>query len=309
LLGSTICQLKCPNCATPEGAFARFLGSQTLKFEHFKNFVDANPWLREIEIAGEGEIFLNPDILRILKYACQKKVTLTAYSGSNLNTLSEEVIEGIVKYKLHFLNCSIDGASNKTYQIYRRGGDLKKVIANIKTINKFKALYRSELPRLQWQFIVFGHNEHEILRAKMMALKLGMSFRPRIAWGNFSPVKNKDLVKKVTGLDATDRDEYREKHGKIYLTVQVCSQMWVQPQINADGRVLGCCMNRWSDYGNAFKEDLIGILNSERMNYARAMLLGKKEEREDIPCVHCPWYREMKMTNRWAFSRKKVAYA
>ena len=30
------------------------------------------------------------------------------------------------------------------------------------------------------------------------------------------------------------------------------------------------------------------------MNYARAMLLGKKEQREDIPCTQCDWYKEMK---------------
>ena len=306
---STVCQLKCPTCKTTDGITARDLGAQTLKFENFKNLVDANPWIRQIELSSQGEIFLNRDLLKIIEYAYEKKISLSAGTGTNLNTVSDEMLEGLVKYQFNLITCAIDGASRETYQIYRRGGDFEKVMANIRKINEFKIKYRSTLPKLRWQFIPFGHNEHEILLAKRMALKLGMEFQVKIAWGDFSPVKNKDLVKRVSGLHATSRDEYREEHGKVYLAERVCSQMWIQPQINSDGRVLGCCMNHWGDYGNAFKEDLLGILNGAKMNYARGMLLRKEKEKDDIPCVQCPWYKEMKMTNRWLFSGREISHA
>ena len=308
LTASTVCQLKCPTCRTAEGEIAKYLGSQTLKFKNFKNLIDTNSWIRKIELAGEGEIFLNHDLLKMLKYAYEKKVILTAGTGSNLNTISEETLEGLVKYRFGFLNCAIDGASSETYKIYRRGGDFEKVIVNIKKINAFKVKYRSEVPVLRWQFVLFGHNEHEILKAKLMARKLGMGFSIILAWDDFSPVRNENWVKKVTGLLTTNRREYREKYGKVYLT-DMCFQMWTKPQINTDGRVLGCCMNHWDDYGNAFKEDLIGILNSEKMNYARAMLLGKVRERDDVPCIQCSWYQEMKRTNCWFYSGKKISHA
>jgi MoaA/NifB/PqqE/SkfB family radical SAM enzyme len=302
---STVCQLKCPSCSTTKGLIAQTLGSKVLKFEDFKKIVDPNPWVRSIELSNWGEIFLNRDLLKILEYAHEKKIVLTAANGVNLNTVSEEMLEGLVKYRFGFISCSIDGASKETYKIYRKGGDFEAVLANIRKINEFKVKYRSDLPKLRWQFIAFGHNEHEVLRARQMAGKLGMEFYVKLAWDDFSPVKNKDMVRISSGTGVAGREEYHEKYGKDYLAETICSQLWEQPQINPDGRVLGCCVNYWGDYGNAFEEDLAGILNNERMNYARAMLLGKKEQRDDIPCTQCRWYKEMKKSNTWLFSRRK----
>jgi MoaA/NifB/PqqE/SkfB family radical SAM enzyme len=302
---STVCQLKCPSCSNANGRIDRNLGSKFLKFEDFKKIVDSNPWIRSIELSNWGEIFLNRDLLKIVEYAYEKKIVLNAQNGVNLNTVREEMLEGVVKYQFNHLTCAIDGASSETYKIYRRGGDFETVIANIRKINEFKAKYRSALPQLRWQFVVFGHNEHEILRARQMALKLDMEFYVRLAWGNFSPVKNKDLVRALSGVGVASREEYQERYGNIYECEGICSQLWIQPQINSDGRVLGCCVNYWGDYGNAFKEDLTGILNNEKMNYARAMLLGKKEQREGIPCAQCDWYKEMKKSNTWLFPRGK----
>jgi len=302
---STACQLKCPSCSTTHGLISETLGSKFLKFEDFKKIVDSNPWIRSIELSNWGEIFLNRELLKIVEYAYEKKVVLSAANGVNLNMVREEMFEGVVKYQFNSITCSIDGASNETYKIYRKSGDFDTVIANIKKINEFKAQYQSVFPKLRWQFIAFGHNEHEIPLARQMAHSLGMEFYVKLAWDDFSPVKNKEFVGALTGAGVSNREEYQNKYEKIYLSETVCSQLWINPQINSDGRVLGCCVNYWGDYGNAFQEDLIGILNNEKMNYAREMLRGKKEQREDIPCTQCRWYKEMKKNSKWLFSRKR----
>ena len=306
---STICQLRCPGCKTTEGITAQALGSQFLKFNDFKKLVDANLWIRHVELSSQGEIFLNRELLKIVEYAFEKKIILSAAGGTNFNKVSDDMLEGLVKFQFNYITCAIDGASSDTYKIYRQGGDFDKVIANIQKLNALKLKYRSKFPRLCWQFVPFGHNEHEILRAIQMAFKLGMEFSVKLAWGNFSPVKNKKLIQRITGLKGASSKEYQEVSGRSYLTEAVCSQMWVEPQINSDGRVLGCCENRWGNYGNAFQEDFLGILNSERMNYARSMLLGREKENNNIPCVQCPRYHEMKKTNRWVFSEKMDFYA
>lgn len=36
------------------------------------------------------------------------------------------------------------------------------MIGNVRKINAFKHQYNSQQPRLNWQFVIFGHNEHEI---------------------------------------------------------------------------------------------------------------------------------------------------
>lgn len=39
----------------------------------------------------------------------------------------------------------------------------------------------------------------------------------------------------------------------------------MNPQINWDGKLLGCCLNFWGDFGgNAFEQGLERILTSEK---------------------------------------------
>ncbi len=80
----------------------------------------------------------------------------------------------------------------------------------------------------------------------------------------------------------------------------ICHQLWDMPQINWDGKNLGCCRNFWGDFGgNAFTNGLEACLNSEKMSYARDMLLGLKEARDDIPCTTCNIYLSMKSEKKW----------
>jgi MoaA/NifB/PqqE/SkfB family radical SAM enzyme len=297
---SSICQLDCPSCPRAQGKTREFVGEGFLKLDDFKKLVDENPWIRIIELSNWGEIFLNPELAGIIEYAYKKNVVLTANNGVNLNNADEKTLEAVVKYEFLSITCSIDGASNETYSLYRRGGDFNRVLENIRKINHFKEKYRSKYPKLTWQFLVFGHNEHEIPKARKMAGGLNMVFHPKLSWDDyFSPIKDRDFVKGETGWDYMSRSEYHRKHGAVFLKKKVCSQLWLQPVLNWDGKVLGCCVNYWKDYGNAFQSSLLNVLNGEKMNYARGMVLGRRREREDIPCTSCRYYKKTKEDEGW----------
>jgi FkbM family methyltransferase len=300
---STVCQLNCPPCPNAAGEIRKNVGSGFLKFQDFKNIIDDNIWIRDVELSNWGEIFLNPDLLKIIKYAHEKNVVLRADNGANLNRVGDEVLEALVKYGFHSITCSIDGASQETYSIYRRNGNFEKVMEHIRRINHYKSKYNSEFPLLTWQFVAFGHNTHEIGTARKMANDLKMNFYVKLPWDDvytqtLSPVKEKDFVSEESGLGVSSREEYLEKTGKDYIE-ETCTQLWKQPQINFDGRVLGCCVNYRGDYGNAFKDGLIECLNNEKINYARQMLLGIKESRDDIPCAVCKLYESRKKRFAW----------
>jgi MoaA/NifB/PqqE/SkfB family radical SAM enzyme len=278
------------------------VGSGFLKLRDFQELLDRNPRLKVIELSNYGEMFLNPELLEIIKYACERGVSLSADNGVNLNNVREEVIEGLVKYKFRSMTCSIDGASDETYQVYRVKGDFGAVLENVRKINFFKRKYRSKYPRLTWQFVVFGHNEHEIPRARKLASDLGMEIYFKLSWdAKFSPVRDQDLVRKEIG--AASREEYQQRNGVDYMQ-GICRQLWDQPQINWDGKVLGCCRNFWGDFGgNAFRDGLLNSINNEKISYAREMLLGKKAAREDIPCTKCSIYLDRKDNGKWMQGR------
>src|SRR5213593_2982475 len=89
LEASTICQLACPSCPTTQGIVKAQIGAGFLKFDHFRRIVDENPWVCEIELSNWGEIFLNPEIERIMAYAYRHNVALSARNGANFNHVKD----------------------------------------------------------------------------------------------------------------------------------------------------------------------------------------------------------------------------
>jgi len=300
---ATVCQLKCPSCPTAAGVIGKTVGGGFLAVDDFKRFVDNHPWISEIEISNWGEVFLHPELEQIIRYAAEKNVALRADNGANFNRVSDRVLEALVKYKFRSITCSVDGASQEVYSVYRVRGDFDRVIANIKKLNQLKRAYGSCYPQLRWQFVIFGHNEHQIGAARAMAEELGMTFQPKLSWddlygSSFSPVRDRALVSLETGLGVADRQEYLKRFGRDYV-VRSCHMLWHRPQISYDGRVLGCTVNHWGDYGNAFEQGLEQCMTGEKMEYARQMLRGVKEAREDIPCTKCRIFQGMQANKAW----------
>lgn len=295
---SSFCQLRCPSCPTTSRAIHPVVGGGFLKLSDFRKLLDESPRLRAIELSNYGEIFLNPELSEILREGFHRGVRLTADNGVNLNSVREGVLDDLVRYRFHSMTCSIDGASNETYRLYRVRGDFDTVIGNIEQINTLKRRHRTKYPRLAWQFVVFGHNEHEIPKAREMARRLGMEFRPKLSWDDdFSPVRDRASIARELG--AATRGEFKARQGRDYMH-HICHQLWDEPQINWDGKVLGCCRNFWGDFGgNAFQDGLEKSLNHEKIRYAREMLLGGQPARADIPCTTCDLYLDRAATGRW----------
>jgi MoaA/NifB/PqqE/SkfB family radical SAM enzyme len=303
---STLCQLRCPGCPNIDNKDAVY-GSGFLKFSNFKKLIDDNNF-RAVSFSNMGEFFLSPDLFDILRYSHEKKLLVWANSA-NFNTVSDEVLEGLVKYKVRSLMCAIDGASQESYSQYRVKGDYETVISNIRKLNEYKKKYNSRFPVLAWQYVIFGHNEHEIPIAKKLASELGMNFIPKLSWNpDFFPIKNADFIKEHTGLIATNRSDFFSETGKDYMR-GVCNHIWNNPKINWDGRVLGCCWNSREDFGgNVFEDGYAKAINLEKITYARKMILGLVPPREDIPCYNCGQYKIMTGNNDFVSPEEIISF-
>ena len=288
---STLCQLKC--CPIQK---EMTIGKGYLKFEDFKNFILKNNYIKEVELANNGEIFLNPDLIHIIKYAHNNNIILTANGGTNFNTVSDEVLEALVKFHFQSITIAIDGVSQEVYSIYRVNGDFNKVIDNIKKLNAYKAKYNSKFPQLAWQFIIMENNENDIVAAKIMAQQLDMQIWFKLTWDRKYKPKNVELIRRETGLLSLTRDELLINEKKIYAS-NLCNQLWDAPQINYDGLLLGCCVVHKDDFGiNVFKKGLEKALKSKNYNYAKKMLLGQVgilKKNKNIPCVNCSIFKRM----------------
>jgi MoaA/NifB/PqqE/SkfB family radical SAM enzyme len=298
LEASSLCQLRCPSCPNASGAIVPTIGKGYLKKEDFTVLLDRSPFVKEIELSNYGEIFLNPDLIAIMREAWRRGVVLRADNGVNLNCISEEQLDGLVRYGVRSITCSLDGATAQTYQRYRINGHLDQVLAHIGTLNRLKKKYNSRYPVLTWQFIVFGHNQHEIVQARTLAAKLGMQFQLKLSWDiDFSPVRNPGPIRREAGFSS--RAEYRNKRG-LDPGHRICNMLWEQPQINWDGRILGCSRNFWGEFGgNAFADGLLRSANSPGIRSARKMLIGAKESDRSVPCSACQIYFDRVATQKY----------
>lgn len=304
LEASTICQLNCVGCYM-RLEHSGTMGTGYLRFEDYKNFIISNPFIKRIELANSGEVFLNPDLGKIIQFSADRNVRLTINSGCNLNTVSKDVLEIIVKSNIvDSISVSIDGASQKTYAQYRRNGVFENVINNIRLLNAFKKLYSSENPKLYWQYILFAHNEQDVQLAKKMALRLDMEIKFKLDWGDgFAPVNIKKL-RYETGLQYFSRAEYNSVHELPYYANRKCKSMIFSPQINYDGRLLGCCSVYCNDWGkNIFQVGLINALNSKEYMDAVYMVLGAGPiKNRTTPCGECSQWKRYKKGMKLNFS-------
>jgi len=298
--GCTRCQLRCPDCPRVLGRHGGVVGDGYLRFENYKKIIDDNREIKRVYLENRGEIFLNPEFTEIMSFSHEKNIDLIIPGGTNLNNLPAGTLEGVVKFRVKRILCSIDGATPETYKKYRVGGDFNKVIENVCAINVYKKQYRSEFPKLKWQFVVFGHNEQELPLARKMANELNMAFSPKLAWNsNYSPVRDKAFVMRQTGWPAVTREEYAKVVGYEYMRY-ICYSLWRYPRINWDGKLLGCCDNIWKEFeGNVFRDGYEFCYNSPKINYARKMLLGEVPLREDITCASCKYYLRMQEARKF----------
>lgn len=299
-----LCQLDCAKCwmRSREEEIKKSGGYGFIKFDTFKTFIDNHPFIRDIEISNHGEIFLNPELEDIIRYAYEKNIHLTAGNGVNLNYLPERIAEALVKYQFHFLTISIDGASSKTYEIYRRRGNFDVVINNIKLINKYKEKYNSHYPVLEYKFVIFGHNQHEIEMAKKLAHELNMIIKFDVnVVTDYSPVTNQEEVMKKTGLKTLESNV--DKYFYLYINGEndwfFCKDLFDNPQFDYNGDMFGCCTPCVETFGvNLFKDGLMKVLNSKNVIYAKLMLSAfSVPPGKGTPCYDCYIYRFLKKNN------------
>ena len=130
---TTSCNLRCPECPSGLRAFTRPTGM--LQKDFFRETIDEmyrHLWY--LVFYFQGEPYLNPAFLDMVKYASSKKI-YTATS-TNAHYLTEENAKKTIKSGLDRLIISIDGTTQDVYQQYRVGGQLDKVLEGTRNIDR-----------------------------------------------------------------------------------------------------------------------------------------------------------------------------
>lgn len=280
---TTACNLRCPECPSGLRSFSRPTGK--LGVSLFEKIIDdVSDHLLYLTFYFQGEPYLNPEFLEMVKIASRKNIYTT--TSTNAHFLDENMAKKTVESGLDRLIISIDGASQETYESYRKEGDLTKVLEGTKNVLKWRKQLKSNYPKVVWQFLVVKPNEHEVPKIKKLAKEYGVD---KVAF------KTAQIYDFKNGSDLIPSDErysrYRSNGDGTYSIKNdledKCWKMWQSAVITWDGEVIPCCFDKDAKHamGNISRDSFKDIWFSSPYQNFRNGLLNARSEIEI--CKNC----------------------
>jgi radical SAM protein with 4Fe4S-binding SPASM domain len=281
---TTSCNLRCPECPSGLRAFTRPTGM--LQDPFFRETIDQlSKDLLYLVFYFQGEPYLNPSFLDMVKYAASKGI-YTATS-TNAHYLTDKLAQKTVESGLDRLIISIDGTTQDVYAQYRVGGNLSKVLEGARNIVKWKKALRRKTPFVFFQFLVVKPNEHQLKDIQTLAKEIGVDevrFKTAQVY-NY----DKDPNRLIPSIDKFSR--YRtNKEGKTEPKNSLnnhCWRLWHATVITWDGLVVPCCFDKDAQHtmGNLKGKPFRQVWHDKAYVHFRRQVL---ESRRNIDiCSNC----------------------
>ncbi len=273
---TTSCNLRCPECPSGLRSFTRPTGM--MEMDLFRKMTDEmKSHVLYMNFYFQGEPFLHPELTKMFRYAHEQKIFTS--TSTNAHYLDEAMSKRVVESGLDRMIISIDGTTQETYEAYRVGGTLSKVIEGTKNIIAAKKQLNSRTPEIVFQFLVVKPNEHQVSDVKLLAEKLGV---------DDVVLKTAQVYEYENGNELIPtNDEYsryrKTSSGKWELKNKLedhCWKMWHSCVITWDGSVVPCCFDKDAQHklGTLKTFSLKEVWRSEPYNSFRASILrGRKE--------------------------------
>ena len=232
----------------------------------------------------QGEPYLNPAFLDMVKYASSRGI-YTATS-TNAHYLNDENSKRTIESGLDRLIVSIDGTTQETYQSYRVGGKLEKVIEGTKNIIRWKQEMRSKTPHVIFQFLVVKPNEHQIGEVKQLGKDIGVD-EVRLKTAQVYDYEQGNEL--IPTIDKYSR--YKEQGDGTWKVKNAllnhCWKLWHACVITWDGLVVPCCFDKDATHqlGDLKEQSFKEIWQNGKYHNFRSAILRSRNE-IDI-CQNC----------------------
>ena len=288
---SNACQLRCPGCVhSANKDFKERAGFEwpigNLSEDSYEAFLKPHaPFAFGIVFYNYGEPFLNKKTPAMIRRS--KDFLLTSMVSSNLS-LPKLRTEEIVASGLNVLYASLDGATQETYERYRRQGKLDQAYSNIRDLVAEKRRQGRSTPSIRWTYLTFEHNVHEMELALAKGRELGVNHvdfttpfsvehddpemvvveAPEDGRNNLTPgLSGKDKLDDWTAFRAVDpaieasfEESWVERGARAGALDQpshrgsagTCGWLYQNLTMDATGRIMPCCLPPRTGARNVF---------------------------------------------------------
>ena len=272
---TNFCNLHCLGC--PTGLRLDLRKPTAINWELYKEIIDEiGDYLFDLYMYNWGEPLLHSQTPEFIKYAKSKGIRVLLSTNLNAN-LTDEYIECLIKSGLDEMIVSLDGVTEDTYKKYRRGGNFAVVRKNMLRIHAAKKRFDMKTPIINWQFLVFRHNEHEIETAKEKYKEWGADCLT--IYGAFIPSKSYGeyfAPSTIPEYNTYHPDHfYNTETRKQLASNRTCSWLYGAFVLNPDGSVSPCCLthSESDEFGNyLFSKSFFNVWNNSKFRMARRLL-------------------------------------
>jgi len=280
---TTACNLRCPECPSGLRSFSRPTGN--LKKDFFRKTIDElSNQLMYLIFYFQGEPYINPDFLNMVKYASDKGIyTITSTNGHFRN---DKNAEQTVTSGLDRLIISVDGTSQEVYENYRKEGNLETVLQGAANVVKWKKKLKSATPHIIFQFLVVRPNEHQIPEVYKLAEEIGIDEVKLKTAQVYDYEHGNDLIplqEKYARYVQQEDGTYTVKNELL----NHCWKLWHSCVITWDGRIVPCCFDKDATHqlGHLHEESFAEAWQGSAYQAFRTDILAGRDK-IDI-CTNC----------------------
>lgn len=269
---TNVCDQKCTICETGLGILGR--KKDFLSFYNFKLILDQfDDNLEILLFYFMGEPFLNKDSYRMIQYAAHRGIWVSTCTNGNRIDPHELMKSGIGE-----INFQVGGMTQEIHEIYRRGGDLKKVFASLEEclyLRDQMFINSQNRPMINISFILMKHNEHQIADFVHYCKKKGVDRYNVIGTCLREHSQGNQLLPTDTSYWIYDKNAFRKgvlipKHRPN----NTCEWIYFTVTIQVNGDVVPCCRDVSGKciLGNVFNQEINEIWNNQKYRDLRKIV-------------------------------------
>jgi len=293
---SPLCNLGCTICVhrKPLGnkrlLMQKFHSKQYMSIEQYRKIID--------EVAGKtsavslyllGDPLVHPDLCEFARITRDAGINVHISTHFSFKLSDQRIADLANSGITHFTAC-VDGLSQETYELTRKGGQIDLVLSNLRRLCEYVRENALTYPKIEVQYIKFQHNVDQLEEATRLFREMGVGQVTHF-WGDLN---------NYTDLDPGTYKINRPNKPKV---LPQCYWPYFHMAIKYNGDVMPCSNYRYGErysqeesprfLGNVFQSGVKAVWQNMQYKQARRMVSDPKsacqsEGAKDHFCYGCP---------------------
>jgi len=235
------CNLQCALCPLGSGRIDK---QPPMPSSLYHRIIDAiAPTIWKAKLYNYGEPLLHPEISHFIQYGKDAGIE-SIEIASNGMLLSPSIRESLLTSGLDILKVSIDGFDQCSYSKYRKGGNLKRILSNVKALRREREDAGYRYPLIEIQCLATRDTETHIQELRTMALEAGAdrfrlkTFNALMAGPEMVSLGRRFLPKnrRLSRYKSYDHLAYHDRY-----KLPTCRWLFDRIVVSANGVVVPCC--------------------------------------------------------------------